>query len=115
MIHITQDQNQLAAYYLEQGKLEEGLSQLEETTKVNPFNVENWENLADAYQKTAVAYIRQDQKEKALEYTTKSQELFGKISEYNCNAPRSAREKLDVTNELMLYIYKSKLLAENMC
>jgi len=104
---------QLAAYCLEHGKLDEGISYLEETTKVNPFNIENWQNLADAYYKTAVVYIRQGQKEKALEYTTKSQELFGKISEYNRKAPKSAREKLDVTNELMLYIYKSKLLAEN--
>ncbi|MGI6423708.1 MAG: tetratricopeptide repeat protein [Tepidanaerobacteraceae bacterium] len=56
---------QLAAYYLEQRKLEEGSLRLEETTKVNPFNIENWENLADAYQKTAVAYIRQGSKRKS--------------------------------------------------
>lgn len=104
---------QLAAYYLEQGKLEEGLSELEETTKVNPFNIENWQNLADAYQKTAVAYIRQDQKENALKLTSKAQEIFDKISEYNRKAPKNARDKLEITNELMLYVYKSKLLAEN--
>jgi len=104
---------QLAAYYLEQGKLEEGISYLEETTKVNPFNIENWQNLADAYHKTAVVYIRQEQKDKALELLNKSQEIFDKISEYNRKAPESARDKLEITNELMLYVYKSKLLAEN--
>lgn len=104
---------QLAAYYLEHGKLDEGISLLEQTTEINPFNIENWRNLADAYYKTAVVYIRQDYKDKALELLNRSQELFDKISEYNSKVPKSARNKLEVTNELMLYVYKSKLLAEN--
>ncbi len=104
---------QLAAHYLEQGKLEEGIFELEKATKINPFNIENWENLADTYQKVAIIYITQNQKDKALNLTSKSQEMFDKISEYNRKAPKNAREKLEITNELMLYIYKSKLLAEN--
>lgn len=104
---------QLAAYYLEHGKLDEGISLLEQTTEINPFNIENWRNLADAYYKTAVVYIRQDYKDKALELLNRSQELFDKISECNNKVPKSARNKLEVTNELMLYVYKSKLLAEN--
>jgi len=105
---------QLAAYYLEHGKLDEGISLLEQTTEINPFNIANWENLADAYYKTAVVCIRQEQKNKALDLLNKSQEIFDKISEHNSKVPKSARKKLEVTNELMLYVYKSKLLAENM-
>ncbi|AEE91909.1 O-antigen polymerase [Tepidanaerobacter acetatoxydans Re1] len=104
---------QLAAYYLENGRLDEGISELEKSCMINPFNSENWENRADAYLKTAIMYLQQEQKQKALELTAKSQELFNEIFEYNARAPKSARDKLDVTNELMLYIYKSKLLAEN--
>ncbi|MGB4469453.1 MAG: O-antigen ligase family protein, partial [Tepidanaerobacteraceae bacterium] len=104
---------QLAAYYLEQGKLDEGIFYLEETTKVNPFNIENWENLVDAYYKTAVICIRQEQRDKALELLNKSQKIFDEISQHNSKAPKTAGDKLEVTNELMLYVYKSKLLAEN--
>lgn len=104
---------QLAAYYLEQGKIEDGISELEKATEINPFNIENWENLADAYQKAAVIYITQEQKDKALELTEKSQDIFSKLSEYNSKTPEHAREKLEVTNDLMLYVYKSRLLAEN--
>ncbi|MGB4149561.1 MAG: O-antigen ligase family protein, partial [Tepidanaerobacteraceae bacterium] len=104
---------QLAAYYLEQGKLDEGIFYLEETTKVNPFNIENWENLVDAYYKTAVICIRQEQRDKALELLNKSQKTFDEISQHNSKAPKTAGDKLEVTNELMLYVYKSKLLAEN--
>lgn len=104
---------QLAAYYLEHGELDEGISLLEEITEINPFNIENWHNLADAYYKTAVVYIRQEQKDKALELLNKSQEIFDKISQYNSKVPKSARNKLELPNELMLYVYKSKLLAEN--
>ncbi|MFY9413811.1 MAG: tetratricopeptide repeat protein, partial [Tepidanaerobacteraceae bacterium] len=104
---------QLAAYYLEQGKLEEGISYLEETTKVNPFNIENWENLVDAYYKTAIIHIRNEEKDKALELLNKAQEIFDKIAQHNSKAPKTARNKLELTNELMLYVYKSKLLAEN--
>lgn len=105
--------SQLAAYYLEQSKLDEGISELEKATQVNPFNIENWETLAEAYQKAAIIYIDQSQTDKALELTSKSQEIFGRISEYNSRAPKSAKNKLDVTNELILNVYKSKLLAEN--
>lgn len=104
---------QLAAYYLEHGELDEGISLLEEITEINPFNIENWHNLADAYYKTAVVYIRQEQKDKALELLNKSQEIFDKISQYNRKVPESAKDKLVVSNELLLYVYKSKLLAEN--
>jgi tetratricopeptide (TPR) repeat protein len=104
---------QLAAYYLEQGKLEEGIFELEKATEINPFNVENWENLADAYQKVATINITQSQKDNALELIRKSQEIFNKISAYNCRAPKNSREKTEVTNELMLSIYKARLLAEN--
>jgi O-antigen ligase/tetratricopeptide (TPR) repeat protein len=104
---------QLAAYYLEHGELDEGISLLEEITEINPFNIENWHNLADAYYKTAVVYIRQEQKDKAIELLNKSQEIFDKISQYNSKVPKSARNKLELPNELMLYVYKSKLLAEN--
>ena len=104
---------QLAAYYLEQGKFDEGISYLEEVTKLNPFNVENWENLIDAYYKTAVIYIRQEQKDKASDLLNKSMEIFDEISRHNSRAPKGAKSKLEVTNYLMLYGYKSRLLAEN--
>ncbi|NLM44840.1 MAG: O-antigen polymerase [Clostridiales bacterium] len=104
---------QLAAYYLEQGKLDKGISMLEEITKINPFNIENWENLADAYYKTAEVYIRHEQKDKALELLDKLQAIFDEISRYNNIVPKNAKYKLEITNELMLCAYKSKLLAEN--
>jgi len=104
---------QLAAYLLEKGRVPEGIEELEKAAEINPFNIENWENLADAYQKAAVIHVTQDQKDKALELTEKSQDIFTKLSEYNSNVPKHSNKKLELTNNLMLSIYKSRLLAEN--
>ncbi len=101
---------QLAAYYLEEGKISEGISQLEEATKVNPFNTEYWENLSDAYYKIALIQIQQDQKDQVLHYTKKAQNIPKDISGYNQDSTKSA---LEMTNRLFLDIYRSKLLAEN--
>jgi tetratricopeptide (TPR) repeat protein len=106
-------QIQLGAYYLQNGKLPEGLSALEKASEMNPYNMEIWENLADAYEKVAEVYIRQGKKDEALNLTQKSRSIFDKISDLNMKSPKNAPEKLEITNNLMLYVYKAKLLAEN--
>jgi tetratricopeptide (TPR) repeat protein len=106
-------QTQLGAYYLQNGKLTEGLSALEKALDLNPYNMEIWENLADAYEKVAEVYIRQGKKDEALNLTQKSRGLFDKISDLNMKSPKNAPEKLEITNNLMLYVYKAGLLAEN--
>lgn len=104
--------SQLASYYLRQGKLDEGLMQLEKAAELNPFNASHWENLADAYYKTAVIYARKD-KDVALDLAEKSLKIYEKIAECNSRELKRKRDKMYVTNELMLYTYKIKLLAEN--
>jgi hypothetical protein len=106
-------QTQLGAYYLQNGKLPEGLSALEKASDLNPYNIEIWENLADAYEKVAEVYIRQGKKDEALNLTQKSRGIFDKISDLNMKSPKNAPEKLEITNNLMLYVYKAGLLAEN--
>jgi tetratricopeptide (TPR) repeat protein len=104
---------QLAASYLQKGKLPEGLAALEKVTELNPYNINAWEDLADAYEKVAEVYIRQGKKDEALGIIKKSQGIFDKISALNLKSPQNAPEKLEVTNKLMLYVYKARLLAEN--
>lgn len=104
---------QMAAYYLNKGKLSEGIAELERASELNPFNADIWENLADAYEKVAELYIRQGKKDDVLNLTKKSISIFDKITQINMKAPKNAPQKLDMTNRLMLYIYKSKLLAEH--
>jgi len=106
-------QSQLGAYYLQNGKLPEGLSTLEKASELNPCNMEVWENLADAYEKVAEVYISQGKKDEALNLTQKSRAIFDKISDLNMKSPKNALEKLEITNNFMLYVYKAKLLAEN--
>jgi tetratricopeptide (TPR) repeat protein len=104
---------QLAASYLQKGKLPEGLAAFEKVTELNPYNINAWEDLADAYEKVAEVYIRQGKKDETLSIIKKSQGIFDKISALNLKSPQNAPEKLEVTNKLMLYVYKAKLLAEN--
>ncbi|WP_245984700.1 O-antigen ligase family protein [Biomaibacter acetigenes] len=106
-------QTQLGAYCLQNGKLPDGLLALEKASDLNPYNMEVWENLADAYEKVAEVYIRQGKKDEALNLTQKSRNIFDKISDLNMKSPKNAPEKLEITSNLMLYVYKAKLLAEN--
>jgi tetratricopeptide (TPR) repeat protein len=106
-------QSQLGAYYLQTGKLPEGLSALEKACKLNPYNIGVWENLADAYEKVAEVYIRHGKRDEALNLIQKSRGIFDKISDLNLKSPENAPEKLEITNKLMLYVYKARLLAEN--
>ena len=106
-------QTQLAKAYLAKGELEEGLKALEKATELNPHNISLWEDLADACEKVAEVYIRQDKRDEALRAIDKSQGIFNKIAQLNLKTPKDARQKLEISNDLMLYVYKAKLLAEN--
>jgi tetratricopeptide (TPR) repeat protein len=105
----------LGATYLKEGRLEEGLSLLEEASKLNPYNITVWETLAEAYEKTAEVYIAKNQNERAKELLQECLVIPERIVELNRKSPKNdpGVERLTATKNLMLYLAKAEKLLES--
>lgn len=105
----------LADIYLREGRLEEGLSLIEEAAQLNPYNIEGWETLAEVYEKISEVYIARNQTEMAKKLLEKCVGIPTQIIELNRKSPKNdpGVVKLTASKNLMLYLTKAEKLLEN--
>jgi tetratricopeptide (TPR) repeat protein len=74
---------QLGAFYLAHGQIELGLKYVEKAVEVQPFRPENYQQLADAYNKVGMYYLNKGDKQKAKEYLQKAIDVEKMYNEVN--------------------------------
>ncbi len=74
---------QLGAFYLSHGQIDNGLKYVKKAVDVQPLRPENYQQLADAYNKVGMFYLQNNDKAKAKEYLEKAvdvENLFNKAN-----------------------------------
>lgn len=74
---------QLGAFYLAHGQIDLGLKYVEKAVEVQPFRPENYQQLADAYNKVGMYYLNKGDKQKAKEYLQKAIDVEKMYNEVN--------------------------------
>ncbi|HHW58023.1 MAG TPA: polymerase [Clostridia bacterium] len=74
---------QLGAFYLAHGEIDLGLKYVVKAVEVQPFRPENYQQLADAYNKVGMYYLGKGNKEKAKEFLQKAIDVDKMYEEIN--------------------------------
>ncbi|MGI6778257.1 MAG: O-antigen ligase family protein [Acetivibrionales bacterium] len=75
----------VASYYFNTGRIEEGLEAIDRTTQLRPFRPEEWQQRIGAYYNIAMAYFNNKDDDKGLSFTDKTLALIDEAREVNKN------------------------------
>ncbi|MDI3311375.1 MAG: O-antigen ligase family protein [Thermoanaerobacterium sp.] len=91
---------QLGAFYLSHGQIDDGLKYVKKAVDVQPLRPENYQQLADAYNKVGMFYLQNNDKAKAKEYLQKAVDVENLFNEVNSKS-EEPKPMTDVTKQII--------------
>lgn len=91
---------QLGAFYLAHGQIDKGLKYVLNAVNVQPYRPENYQQLADAYNKVGMFYLNKGDKSKAKEFLKKAVDVEKMFDETNSKS-LEPKPMTDITKQII--------------
>lgn len=91
---------QLGAFYLSHGQIDKGIQYVKKAVDVQPLRPENYQQLADAYNKVGMFYLQKGDKTKAKEYLQKAIDVEKLYNEANSKS-EEPKPMTDATKKII--------------